>query len=270
MTIDDGWNGCVGGEVGRITVTFKTIGAAPNITRAHDFSLQSPFLSNSASTMGASNPRKSQSNRKRSANSPLPSHTKKLPKIVLKRAKYNTFQDPDAVGQESPEKSPKVEDDDMPAIVDVSNMIYTLSQSFMLEDEAIFEDSNIYKLGEFSFRQSDLLATRKFAKAAELGNFEIEWVSGQATVSRKGLPKGEWLKLPVEDDGSWQKVESFIKLWIEQLRKEIKVKWVVTYRRKPSTAAASLNDEGSEIKKVFNVKVMLILGISRTHSKAAP
>ena len=219
--------------------------------------------------MGASKSRKSQLNRKRSASSPPPSDSKKLPKIVLKRAKYTTFQDPDTVGQTSPEKSPEVEDDGMSAIVDVSNEIYTLSQSFMLEDEAIFEDSNIYKLGEFSFRQSDLLATRKFAKVAELGDFEIEWVSGQATVSRKGLPKGEWLKVPVEDDGSWKKVESFIKLWMEQLRKEIKVKWVVTYRQKPSTAAASLNDDGREIKKVFNVKVVLILGISRTHSKAA-
>ena len=88
-------------------------------------------------------------------------------------------------------------------------------------------------------------------------------------MSHKGLPKGEWLKLPVEDDGSWKKVESFIKLWMEQLRKEIKVKWVVTYRKKLSTAAASLNDESGEIKKVFNVKVVLILGISRTHCKAA-
>jgi hypothetical protein len=220
--------------------------------------------------MPASNPRKSKRNNKRPADNSSPSVPEKPPPIVLKRAKYDKFQHPDSVGQESAESPPEVEEIDVPRVVDVSNIVYTLSQSFMLGEEAIFEDANLYKLGEFRFRDSDLIATRKFAKAGEVGGFNVQWVSGQAIVSRKGLPKGEWLKFPLEDDSCWQKVESFIELWMKQLRKEIKVKWTVTYQKKATTTAVTLDVEDDEMKKVFNVKVALILGVSRTYRKDAP
>jgi hypothetical protein len=94
-------------------------------------------------------------------------------------------------------------------------------------------------------------------------------VSGQAVVSRKGLPKGEWLKIPVADDAGWEKVEKCIRMWMEQLKKEIKVKWTVVYKKKPSTAGVPLADGDGNSTKVFIVKVILILGAQRTYRKAA-
>src|SRR5213075_2716715 len=97
-------------------------------------------------------------------------------------------------------------------------------------------------------------------KASEDGKYDVEWVSGQAVISRKGLPKNEWLKFPVEDDAGWEKVERCVKMWMEQLRVDIKVKWTVVYRKKSPTASVNLNDENDETKKVFMVDVALILG----------
>ena len=70
----------------------------------------------------------------------------------------------------------------------------------------------------------------------------------------------EWLKIPVEDEHSWEKVERCIRMWMEELKKEIKVKLTVQYKKKPSTGAVGLEGEDGDTKKVFKMKVMLILG----------
>ena len=57
-------------------------------------------------------------------------------------------------------------------------------------------------------------------------------------------------------------------MWIEELKKEIKVKLTIIYRKKRSNATGSLDDGSAETKKVFYIKVRLILGSSRAHRKA--
>jgi hypothetical protein len=218
--------------------------------------------------MPASNKRKASKASKRTATSSPPSNTKKTSQTAPKRPKYAKFINPDTVGKEDDENVLEDENDIPKAVVDVSNITYTLSQSCMIGNEAILEDTNFFKLDEFSYRQFDLLTSRKLVKLCETENWEPEWVSGQAVISRKGLPMREWLKFSVEDDHTWEKVNRCIRMWMEELRKEIKVKLTVVYRKKRPTTSVSLNDEDGETKKVFNIKVALILEPTRTHRKA--
>lgn len=189
--------------------------------------------------------------------------------MPAKRVKYAQFEDPDAVLKEGNANPSTEENEAGPVIANVSGMVYTLSQSIMVGEEPIYEDTNFLKLSEFNFRTFDLLGTRKVVAVAEERKFDFEWVSGQAVIARKGLPKGEWLKFPVADEGSWEKVEKCIKLWMEQDRKEIKVKWTVMYRKKASTNVIDLEDLDGDGKKVFNFAITLILGGQRAHRKVA-
>lgn len=223
------------------------------------------------SIMGVSKSRKAKKVPKRPATSPPPSDVKKCSNTVVKRIKVAKFVDPDTIGQETDknsENSTEDDDDDKLVMVDVSNMVYTLSQTCMIGDEPVLKDTNFLKLGEFSYRQFDMLSSRKLFKLSETGKWDPEWVSGQAIVSCKSLPIREWLKVPVEDENSWEKVECCIRMFMENLKNEIKVKLTVLYKKKSSTGAVNLEDEDGDAKKVFNVKVTLILGSKKMHRKA--
>jgi hypothetical protein len=85
--------------------------------------------------MGVSKSRKAKKAPKRPATSPPPSDAKKSSNTVVKRIKVAKFVDPDTIGQETDknrENSTEDDDDDKPVIVDVSNMVYTLSQTCMI------------------------------------------------------------------------------------------------------------------------------------------
>ena len=49
-------------------------------------------------------------------------------------------------------------------------------------------------------------------------------------------------------------------MFMENFKKEIKVKLTVVYKKKSSTNIVKLEEEDDKTKKVFNVKVALILG----------
>jgi hypothetical protein len=205
---------------------------------------------------------------KRPAPTPEPTANKKSAQKATKRVKQNKFQDPATLLQEPKEATPETEDDDAPAIVDVSDIVYTLSKDYMLGPESVVEDTAFLKLGEFSYQDFSSQSMRKLGKVLDEHKFEPIWVSGQAVVSRKGLAKSEWLKFPVRDPTDWENVEKCIKLWMQQLKSEIKVKLTIVHKKVPLRRSVDVEDEEDEPGKVFNVKVALISGSTWAHRKA--
>jgi hypothetical protein len=205
---------------------------------------------------------------KRPAPTPEPTANKKSTQKATKRVKQAKFQDPATLLQESKEPTPETEDDDAPAIVDVSNEVYTLSKHYMLGPEPVLEDTAFLTLGEFSYQDFSAQSMRKLGKMLDEHKFEPQWVSGQAVVSRRGLAKSEWLKFPVHDSTDWENVEKCMKLWMQQLKSEIKVKLTIVHKKVPLRHTVDLEDEEDEPGKVFNVKVTLILGSAWAHRKA--
>jgi hypothetical protein len=55
---------------------------------------------------------------------------------------------------------------------------------------------------------------------------------------------------------------------MQELKKEIKVKLTIVHKKVPSRNTVDVEDEEDEPGKVFNVKVMLILGTAWAHRKA--
>ena len=104
--------------------------------------------------MPKSKSRKAKMASKHPATSPPPSDSKSSSKTTIKRIKIAKFVDPGTVGQERDGdggNGVEDKDDDMPVIVDVSNIVYTLSQSCMIGEDPVLEDTKFLKLGEFSW-----------------------------------------------------------------------------------------------------------------------
>jgi hypothetical protein len=216
--------------------------------------------------------RKSSRPPKRRPSSPIEQNAKRTPKATSKRVKSAKFINPNAVDKNDVADTSDTSDDvetNMDSIVDVSNNVYTVSRSCMLGTEPVYEDTDFLKLGDFSYRQFDTLSIRKLEKLALASKFDFEWLSGQAVVSAKGVPMREYLKFPIEDETCWEKVERGVKMWMEQLKKDIKVKLTVIYKKKSVITAISSDDEDGTVKKVFKFKVRLILGSQRTYYKTA-
>jgi len=187
---------------------------------------------------------------KRPAPTPEPTTNKKATEKAAKRAKQLKFIDPETLVQEPKEATPETEDDDAPAIIDVSDFLDTLSKHYMLGPEPVLEDTAFLKLGEFSFEDFNSQSMRKLGKTLDEHKYQPVWVSGQAVVSRKGLAKSEWLKFPVRDPTDWENVEKCIKLWMQELKKEIKVKLTVVHKKVPSRNTVDMEDEEDEPQKV--------------------
>src|ERR1700694_1645451 len=64
--------------------------------------------------------------------------------------------------------------------IDVSDIQFTVSTCCMLNTSEFLADSDIVKLGEFSYRMWNVKCIRKLGKAGEDGDFETEWVNGRA------------------------------------------------------------------------------------------
>ena len=84
------------------------------------------------SIMAASKSRRTKKASKHSATSPPPLDLKNSSKTVVKRIKIAKFVEPDTISKESNETGLEDKDNDRPVIANVSNMVYTISQSCMI------------------------------------------------------------------------------------------------------------------------------------------
>ena len=139
-------------------------------------------------------------------------------------------------------------------VVDVSQITYTLQKCCMLGEVAIWEDTEFHKLDEFSYRQFDTIAIRKLDRAVLDSKTNFEWVSGQVTLCAKGIAVKNQLKINIEDDICWKKVEQGIERWMKEKKMEIVVKLFIQYRKTSKRDDESSDEEGPLLKKIFNFK----------------
>ena len=120
----------------------------------------------------------------------------------------------------------------------------------MLGTTAIVEASDFIRLGEFSYRQFEVLAIRKLTKASAEAKTKFEWMSGKAVISSKSTRIADSLSIEVEDEYGWKKVEKGVQRWMLQSKKEIIVKLMILYKRTSETNVESSDEDALSSKKV--------------------
>ena len=197
--------------------------------------------------------RKSSRPPKRKGSPTTRSEIASTPKPAGKRAKSTGFVNPETV-KVVHDVDAADEDQDIQevpkAVRDVSGEIFTLMKFCMLGTEAVVEDTDFIRLGEFSYRQFEILAVRKVDKAAQDAKVEFEWGSGQVVISSKGTRVADNISITVEDESGWRKVEHGVERWMLENRKSILVKLTIVYKRKGGTSTVISDDDGGDSKKV--------------------
>lgn len=151
--------------------------------------------------------------------------------------------------QRNPTASPEVEEVSEP-VLDVSNLSFTVSRCCMLGETAVVEDTDFVVLKELPYRSLEVLATRKITKRAEELGVEFTWSCGHATISANRVPMREHLKMSVEDENGWKKVEQGVERWMKEKKTQIVVKLVTVYNITKVSNAESLSKEANGSKKV--------------------
>jgi hypothetical protein len=172
----------------------------------------------------------------------VPKRVKNVHKPVTSKTNVTETVDDDSEVESLPTPSAPVQD--------VSSEIFTLQKSCMMGVIPIIQDSDFVVLGEFSYRQFEILAIRKLTKASEAANVTFEWVSGKAVISSKSCRICDSLSIEVEDESGWKKVEKGVERWMLQNKKEIMVKLMVVYSKVGGTTVESSEDESPTSKKV--------------------
>jgi hypothetical protein len=178
-----------------------------------------------------------------------------------KRAKTQKNKTDSASPSPAPSSSKSASEPESLPEIDVSDIKFTISTCCMLNTTEFFLDSDIVKLGEFSYHAWNTKCIRKLAKAGEDGDFDTDWDSGRAVVSARGVIKAHHLSIVVEDENGWRKVEKFVEQFMKQGRQEILVKLTVTWRKKKGNVFTDVNDEqdaGKSKPKVIKVFILLI------------
>jgi len=130
-----------------------------------------------------------------------------------------------------------------PIEIDVSDVQFTVATSCILNTHEFLADSDIVKLGEFSYRTWNTKCIRKLVKAGEDGDFDADWVSGRAVISARGVAKANALCIVIEDENEWRKVETFVKRWMKEGKREIVVKLTGMWRKKKGNVLLDDDDE---------------------------
>ena len=144
-------------------------------------------------------------------------------------------------------------DDDKPppkSTADVSHIIFVVSRYILLNKEPVLEDSDFVTLGQFNYREFDVLGIRKLVKYAEDHNLETNFISGQAVISAKGVPIREHIKIVVEDENGWKKVEQGVEAWMHQKRVDIRVMLTHTYSTIKGRVSENSDTEEDHLRKV--------------------
>jgi len=132
-----------------------------------------------------------------------------------------------------------------------------LTTCVMLGSIAVVEDTDILKLGEFSYRQFETMAVRKLDKWVNDTHVQFKWVSGKAIVSAKEVKIADHKPIVVEDENGWARVEAMVRLWMLENKQSLDVKLTTEYRKKvPATIELSDHDSIDK-KKVTTVDFWL-------------
>src|SRR5436309_16106360 len=102
----------------------------------------------------------------------------------------------------------------------------------MLDDIEIEGDTDVYKLGQFNYRQFTYNTIKMVTRATIKSKTEFEWETSSATITAKGVAKANSLKIAVKDEEGWKKVEMFVEKWMRQHKLDINVKLTVMYQKK--------------------------------------
>jgi len=79
---------------------------------------------------------------------------------------------------------------------------------------------------------------------------ETNFISGQAVISAKGVPIREHIKIVVEDENGWKKVEQGVEAWMHQKRVDIRVMLMHTYSSIKGRMSENSDVEGDYLRKV--------------------
>ena len=148
-------------------------------------------------------------------------------------------------------------DDDKPPLkstADVFHTIFTISRYILLNKDPVLEDTDFLTFGQFNYREFNILGIRKLVKYAENHKLETNFISGQAVISAKGVPVREHIKIVVEDENGWKKVEQGVEVWMYQKRIDIRVVLTHTYSSIKGRVSETLNEEDDDLKTVRTIK----------------
>ena len=136
-------------------------------------------------------------------------------------------------------------------VKDVSEDIFMVNKCCLLDKEAVWNDTDWVKLGEFSFREFSQQSIRKVMKAAEKDKKGVEWVSGTAAISSDKAKVSETISIEVEDHVGWKKVEQGVERWMREKNKgTVSVKLSVLYKATRTSTSDSSENEAAPVKKV--------------------
>ena len=110
-------------------------------------------------------------------------------KIPRKRAKTQKPPCNSSSSSPAPSVAKSVSDSELPSEIDVSDVQFTISTTCMLNTHEFLVDSDIVKLNEFSYTNWITKCIRKLAKAGEDSDFNMNWISGCAVISARGVTK---------------------------------------------------------------------------------
>ena len=100
----------------------------------------------------------------------------------------------------------------------------------------------------------DVLGIRKLVKYSENHKLDTNFISGQAVISAKGVPIREHIKIVVEDENGWKKVEQGVEAWMHQKCVDIRVILTHTYSNIKGRVSETLDKEEDDLKKVRTIK----------------
>jgi len=98
------------------------------------------------------------------------------------------------------------------------------------------------------------LGIRKLVKYVENHKLETNFISGQAAISAKSVPVREHIKIVVEDENGWKKVDQGVEAWMHQKRVDIRVILMHTYSSIKGRVSETLDKEEDDLKKVRMIK----------------
>ena len=196
--------------------------------------------------------------RKRNASLKQRESQRKIMKAAPKRVTSKKFIHPNDINKEV---TPEEVEDEPPVVQpleDLSNHKYTLSWQLMLGSVEVAADSDIYKLGQFNYREFNTDAIKKITKAATKAKVDFEYVSGGGALGAKGISKALELPLTVNDEEGWKKAESFVEKSMREKQKGILVRLVLKYAKKCTDDASDSDEEKPDKYKGKKVHLHLL------------
>jgi hypothetical protein len=181
----------------------------------------------------------------------MSSNTSSTSTPALKHVKKSDFIHPEDVNLVADEDEATVIEKTVEVSKDVSDIEFTIQKCLLLDVTSVMENADFIKLGEFRYREFQTISIRKVTKKADELGVRFEWDYGQAVISHRGIRLADVLKFDVEEDSDWRKVEKGIERWLQENKKDVKVKLTVCYKTVGETIHDTLKKVNSVAKKVY-------------------